>query len=86
MQTAEGLVVDDVHGLASVADADLVVLPSWPTTSHRQARHPCRSSARPTAAELVSGDSSSYRVREGSYRESHQLWAGGAQSWERAAG
>ena len=31
IRTAEGLVVDDVQGPASVADADLLVFPSWPT-------------------------------------------------------
>lgn len=31
VRTAEGLIVDDVHGPANVADADLLVFPSWPT-------------------------------------------------------
>lgn len=31
VRTAEGLVVDDVEGPSSVADADLLVFPSWPT-------------------------------------------------------
>ncbi|MEO7061334.1 MAG: helix-turn-helix domain-containing protein [Lapillicoccus sp.] len=31
IRTAEGLVVDDVQGPAGVADADLMVFPSWPT-------------------------------------------------------
>ncbi|MDZ5661823.1 helix-turn-helix domain-containing protein [Nocardioides sp. S-58] len=31
VRTAEGLVVDDVGDPGSVADADLLVLPSWPT-------------------------------------------------------
>lgn len=30
IRTAEGLVIDDVHGPASVAAADLLVFPSWP--------------------------------------------------------
>lgn len=30
IRTAEGLLVDDVHGPESVADADLLVFPSWP--------------------------------------------------------
>ncbi len=31
IRTAEGLLVDDVRGPASVADADLLVFPSWPS-------------------------------------------------------
>lgn len=31
IRTAEGLLIDDVRGPASIADADLLVFPSWPS-------------------------------------------------------